>query len=349
MKVTEEQILSYCRSIPKKTEVVKALVHKYGLSQTAIYKRLKNLENQGKLKLETDNTYKVIPDVFTKTYEISGSLEEDKAFQDLDYYIHDLPENVLDILYYGFTEMFNNALEHSNAKKIRVLFIRRADNIIIIIHDDGIGIFKKITDSFDNIQDEDHAVLEISKGKITTNPDDHTGEGIFFTSWAFDIFFISSNNKHFFRRLHRTSNNFSTKIHDIPNDSDMGTFVYMQINKSSDRKLEDVFNKYTVGDDVPIFNITEIDASLVAYKEKSLISRSQARRLLHRLNNDFKQVTINFEDITSIGQGFADEIFRVFPKRNPGIEIKYINAAPKVEWMIKRAIATGQEPEQTKD
>ena len=83
-----------------------------------------------------------------------------------------LPGNVLSIWYYGFTEMCNNAIDHS-------------EPLTKLLHDKDVyfrqcvGIFKKIQAAI-GLLDERHSVLELSKGKLTTDPERHTGEGIFF-------------------------------------------------------------------------------------------------------------------------------------------------------------------------
>lgn len=64
------------------------------------------------------------------------------------------------------------------------------------------------------------------------------------------------------------------------------------------------------------------------------IARSQARRILYRLE-EFKQVELDFEGIEFMGQGFADEIFRVFQKKYPELELIPINASKTVLGMIK--------------
>ena len=55
-----------------------------------------------------------------------------------------LPQNVTGIWHYAFTEMFNNALEHSEGTSIGVDFTKTAASTELVIFDDGIGIFKKI-------------------------------------------------------------------------------------------------------------------------------------------------------------------------------------------------------------
>jgi hypothetical protein len=47
------------------------------------------------------------------------------------------------------------------------------------------------------------------------------------------------------------------------------------------------------------------------YEGESLMSRSQARRLMNRFDR-FSEVVLDFTGVNFIGQGFADEIFRVF-------------------------------------
>lgn len=44
-----------------------------------------------------------------------------------------------------------------------------------------------------------------------------------------------------------------------------------------------------------------------------------------------------FDSIKTVGQAFADEIFRVWKKNHPEIEIRYRNANENVEFMIRHA------------
>jgi uncharacterized protein (DUF1330 family) len=59
---------------------------------------------------------------------------------------------------------------------------------------------------------------------------------------------------------------------------------------------------------------------LARYGNENLISRSQAKRLLTRLDK-FKTVVLEFDDVPQIGRAFADEIFRVFANAHPGTRI----------------------------
>lgn len=67
----------------------------------------------------------------------------------------------------------------------------------------------------------------------------------------------------------------------------------------------------------------------------SLIARSQSKSLLTNIGS--QNVVFDFSGIESIGQAFADEIFRVYNNHHPDITITYCNAVKDVEKMIKRA------------
>lgn len=43
-----------------------------------------------------------------------------------------------------------------------------------------------------------------------------------------------------------------------------------------------------------------------------------------------------FDQVDSIGQGFADEIFRVFKHQHPEVDVKVRNASDDVQYMIRR-------------
>lgn len=103
------------------------------------------------------------------------------------------------------------------------------------------------------------------------------------------------------------------------------------------RRVQSVFDAFTAGPEDFQFNKTVIPVRLARYKDESLVSRSQAKRMLARIEN-FENVIIDFDDVPTIGQAFADEIFRVYARNHPGITLVPINMTPDVEKMVKRAI-----------
>ena len=79
------------------------------------------------------------------------------------------------------------------------------------------------------------------------------------------------------------------------------------------------------------FEKTEI---LVRLLQAEYISRSEARRLTANLHK-FRKVALDFKGVRSVGQGFADEVFRVFASRHAETTIEALNASPAVRAMLE--------------
>jgi hypothetical protein len=87
-----------------------------------------------------------------------------------------------------------------------------------------------------------------------------------------------------------------------------------------------------VGDAIG-FRKTHVPIKLGKYPGEQLVSRSQAKRILARFD-EFSEVILDFEGIDTIGQAFADEIFRVFRNNHPKIELYALKANESVQMMI---------------
>ncbi|MCH8157149.1 MAG: DUF4325 domain-containing protein [Nitrospinae bacterium] len=245
----------------------------------------------------------------------------------------DLPENVFSICEYSFLEMLNNAIDHSEGKSVTIRIQWKGDVIEISIFDNGIGIFRKIAAAFD-LEDERECILQLSKGKLTTDPDHHSGEGIFFTSHAVDKFYIGSHELAYLKDNLEEDWFVETRKEVIS-----GTGIILEINRKSDRNLKEVFDRFTFldEDDVPGFGKTHILVGLSKLEKERYVSRSQAKRLLLGLEK-FQHVIVDFTNVEAIGQAFVDEVFRVFPLRHPGIKIEYVKASDDVKFMIERGL-----------
>jgi hypothetical protein len=325
-------ILEHVERFPR--DIAKQASDKFQISRQAVNKHLQHLVDE-KVLVQHGNTrsriYQLCPlEEQIKLYQFSPDLQEDVIWRnDVRPLLGQLPENVLDIWSYGFTEMFNNAIDHSGATRISVHLKKTATTTDVWVFDDGIGIFKKIQSAL-NLLDERHAVLELSKGKLTTDPSKHTGEGIFFTSRMFDQFRILSSGTHF-------SHQFGDEedwVFERPEGS-AGTAVYMHLNNHTSRTAKKVFSEFSSGDDIG-FTKTVVPVRLAQYGDDKLVSRSQAKRLLDRVDR-FKTVLIDFNDVATIGQAFADEIFRVFRNSHPAIDLYAINANTDIQDMVARA------------
>ena len=117
----------------------------------------------------------------------------------------------------------------------------------------------------------------------------------------------------------------------------MSTGIKMTISTDSTRKTQEVFDRYAdpEGDDYA-FSKTRVPLRLAQYGQDLLVSRSQARRILARFEL-FKEVCLDFSSVESIGQAFADEIFRVYATGHPEMKLTAVNANEQVTRMIGRA------------
>jgi len=262
-----------------------------------------------------------------RNINLSESVVLDEIKRDTGIFL-DLPKNVVAILDYAFTEMLNNAIEHSGSEKIIVVMERDIKSINFQIIDSGIGIFKNIIKKR-KLKNELEAIQDLLKGKQTTAPKEHTGEGIFFTSKAADKLIIRGSDKKLI---------FDNMLKDIfIEDIKLikGTKVKFEIGKNSKRNLNNLFKEYS--GDAFEFSKTKVIVNLYEI-DNIYISRSQARRVLSGLDK-FKTITLDFKDVKTIGQAFADEVFRVWQNHHPNIEIIYKNADKNVLFMIKRALS----------
>jgi len=263
------------------------------------------------------------------------NLEEHTIFMEIEKQFRvmsKLDENIYSIIYYALSEMLNNAIEHSESDIIEVYLEKRKTDIVFAIRDFGIGVFKNIQKKR-GLNSEFEAVQDLLKGKTTTAPKAHSGEGIFFTSKIADVFVIES----FDLGLRIDNANDDVFLEDLKR-SKKGTRVIFQISMKSKKHLNKVFEKYQTDPETFEFDKTEIKVKL--YTMGTIyISRSQARRILSGLDK-FKLVLLDFENVPAIGQAFADEIFRVFKEKHPNITIEAVNTNPAIDFMIQRAVKT---------
>lgn len=239
-----------------------------------------------------------------------------------------LKKNVQDILNFGFSEMLNNAIEHSDSKFIEVDIYKDGADLVFEVSDTGIGVFRSISEKKE-LHSELSAIQDLLKGKTTTMPKAHSGEGIFFTSKMADVFLLDS----FEYRL-RIDNKIRDVFIEPMKPAKKGTRVIFRIALHSKRHTTDIFQKYVSSPDTLAFDKTDVKIKL--YTMGTIhVSRSQARRVLAGLDK-FKTIVLDFDKVPTIGQGFADEIFRVFSARHPEITIKTIHANEAVQFMIDR-------------
>jgi anti-sigma regulatory factor (Ser/Thr protein kinase)/uncharacterized protein (DUF1330 family) len=297
---------------------------KVGSTRSAFYTTQEYLEKHPQI---AHNTY-------SRILLNQKNLEEHRIFSDIEKQfrpIEKISENVRSIFEYAFSEMLNNAIDHSKSKKIKI-FVSLNNNILTFTVDDyGIGAFRNIMKK-KYLKSELEAIQDLLKGKTTTAPKLHSGEGIFFTSKVGDEFILDSYGYQFIAN-NIIKDIFVKKV----KGQKQGTKVTFRININDRHHLDDVFKKYTnlaKGSDYG-FDKTEIRVRLYTMGGVH-ISRSQARRVLSGLEK-FKIVVMDYDKVPTVGQAFADEIYRVFKNKRPDIVLQDTNMNESVKFMVERA------------
>jgi len=331
-----ELILSKAAKKVRVPEIVKET----GFSQPYIHRFFNKLVEEGKLlkigrgrvtyyTIANSEAYKNILkyNAILKNRNISESDVFDTITRQTGIFSN-VSNKIQSLVNYAFTEMLNNAIEHSKSPEISISVERNNGIIKFEVMDYGIGIFNNIRKKY-KLKDVYEAIQELLKGKRTTMPSGHSGEGIFFTSKAADTFIIQSSNKKIL---------FNNIIEDIflkESAFSKGTKVIFIISEKSKKNLKKIFDDYT--DEDFKFSKTKIFIKLFNIGDE-FISRSQARRVIFGLDS-FKIIVLDFKNVKFIGQAFADEIFRVYKKNNQGKKIECINTNNDIEFMIKRALS----------
>jgi biotin operon repressor/anti-sigma regulatory factor (Ser/Thr protein kinase) len=332
---TIEKILKYIRM--KRAVSGKEIADYLGVSRQAVNKHLKALIQKGKVIKEGTTrgaVYKIAgkikpPKRLRKKYLLEN-LEEDKVFKEVELLLNlrkSLRQNVYDIMSYAFTEVLNNAIEHSQSKNCEVVVALDQYTCNFTIRDNGIGIFYSIYTKF-NLPDEASAIGELIKGKTTTMKERHSGEGVFFISKSGDDIVFRSH------KVNLIFDNIKRDVFVQERKFQKGTEVAFSISRASKRELEKIFKKYAPEEFDYNFEKTRVFVKLF---QEEYISRSEAKRMLSGLDK-FKEIILDFKGVKTIGQGFVDEIFRVFQRQHPDIIIKTENLNSHVAMMIKHVV-----------
>ena len=309
----------------------------FGVTRQAIHIHIQALEKEGSLVSTGRTRGKIYKRPQTDVTLATDGLSEHDLYQDyVDPILVGLSDNVLSICEYGITEMVNNVIDHSGSSFVKVMTKRTQARVKLTVVDWGVGIFRKIQRDCD-LEDMRLAVFELTKGKLTTDPSRHTGEGVFFTSRMFDRFSIWSYEMYLGH-----SRDGDDWLFNDPDDTKVaeGTMISMEIDPASTHTRAEVFDKYSAEQDDYAFSKTHVVVKLADMGEASFVSRSQAKRIVSRLE-EFREVVVDFEGVAEIGPAFSDEIFRVFASQHPSTHLLPVSMNEQTTKMVSRALSHG--------
>jgi anti-sigma regulatory factor (Ser/Thr protein kinase) len=267
-----------------------------------------------------------------QTYTLAGMLEDEPWRRDFAPRF-ELAANVRRMARHAFTELLNNAIDHSEGEQVTVSMRQTPAQVQLLVSDDGCGLFERVQRSF-AIADPALAMLELSKGRLTSLPERHCGRGLVTTSMLADVFDLRANAAAFQRRAWGT-----VQWHGMPVAATLagrpGTSIYLAISLDTPRTLDEVLAASSVDAASQAFDRTRVPLHLLAAADDAaLASRAEAKRVVARLSN-FKRAEIDFNGITEIGHAFAHELFAVFPRLHPEVELVPVGAAPHIAAMIE--------------
>jgi len=264
-------------------------------------------------------------------YTLAG-LQEDLPWQNDFAPFFELPANVARMAQHAFSELLNNAIDHSGGANVTVSLRQTAMHLQLLISDDGCGAFDRIQQNFD-IADPTLAMLELSKGKLTSQPDRHSGHGLFFTSRLADVFDLHANHLAFQYRGWDRRSWYRGKP--MPRQ---GTSAYLAIALDTSRTLDGVLRAHSHDGAGYAFETTTVPLQLITGGQTGLESRAQAKRVASRLQR-FRRAEVDFSGIDDVSHGFADELFRVFSRQHPAVELVPVGMGPRVAAMIDSVLA----------
>lgn len=311
--------------------ISRTVAETFSINQNTVHTYINELVKQGVIRRIKRGRYELLKEEHHYNLKReNGELDSDIAVYDNCMFPHvkEFCGNLQEIWSYAFSEMINNAMEHSLSENVYVTVTKDYLNTTVEIADEGVGIFEKIKEHF-GFSSLEEAICELMKGKLTTDPENHSGEGIFFSSKMMDSFYIFSDGKVF------TNNKFDDGgIANLSCESKSGTKVVMSLSNFSEKTPQGIFDLYTNDDG----GFTKTTIPLKNIFSASPVSRSQAKRVCNRLDK-FKEVLLDFEGLSWMGQGFAHQIFVVFARENPEILLVPVHMAKDVEKMYRHVTA----------
>lgn len=303
-----------------------------GVSRQAAHRRLRKLLATGAIEKQgaaRATRYRLSESpLWEQTYRRPG-LDESLVFHQIRdgvAAVHDGDREVVDLVNYVVTELVNNAIDHSSSDLVHVAVHQVGSRLTIAVRDDGVGAFAHVQSGL-GLPDELAALQQISKGKTTTDPDRHSGQGLFFVSKAVDQFRLESGGYAWV--IDNDRDDWTVETIDPPR---RGTSVRVELDVEHIRDLKAIFDRYTEDFE---FSKTRIVVKLFAHGV-SFISRSEAKRLLFGLDK-FEKVVLDFRGVDRVGQGFADEVFRVWARDHPRVSLTPIEMSEPVAFMVERA------------
>lgn len=316
------------------TVAVSDLVERTGLSRQALNAHLRRALASGELVREGGgrSTHYRRPERarFEIRRALRGLREEDLWLELREFLRQELPERgdpADSILAYAVTELVNNAIDHSGADEVILRAEVDGDRVSLDVEDAGIGACESVRSRL-GLESPLHALQHLTKGKVTTDPQRHTGEGLFFSSKALDTFELTANGLTWIVDNHVDDQ----ALLEAPLTP--GTRIVGRLAVPTQRSLQALFERFTTDF---VFDRSRTVVRLFEHGVR-FVSRSEAKRLSEGLER-FREVELDFHGVDGVGQGFVDELLRVWARAHPATRLLPVRMNAAVEFMVRRGLA----------
>ena len=307
-----------------------ALADRFGVTRRTAQRALSRLAGLNWLLIDGDARHRChrpgLLRQVVRRYPLAGLGEDTPWAHDFAPFFA-FPAVVNRMVQHSFCELVNNAIDHSGGSHVTVSLRQTTSQAQLLVSDDGRGLFARIAETF-AIDDPRLAMLELSKGKLTSLPQRHSGQGLFFTSKLVDVLDLHANQVAFQQRGW-DGRGWRTQ-HALKRE---GTSIYAAIALDTPRTLESVRKAYSLDGLGVGFERTVVPLRLITSDLAGLESRAQARRVGARLN-EFRRAELDFNGVPDVGHAFADELFRVLAREQPALELVPVNMSGAVAAML---------------
>jgi anti-sigma regulatory factor (Ser/Thr protein kinase) len=309
------------------------LAKRHAVSRGTITKQLRRLVESGWIERTGGTRPRYKPGIqreVTTDYAVAGLDEHTPWLRDV-HPVLALHADVARVAQHVFGELLNNAIDHAGATTVTVSVRQTPSHLHILIADDGLGVFNQLAQQA-GLPDAQRAALELSKGRLTTQPECHGGRGLFFVARMVDAMNLQSNGQVLQWRHRGESVQFRT--HPLNRS---GTTVFVSLALDSKVRPTDTYSAFG-SEDAPLdFSRTQVPLRLLTDNGLTLDSRAQARWVVSRLEL-FATAELDFEGVDDVGPSFIDEVFRVYAKAHPEVALQPKKTSARVEKLLKSAL-----------
>ena len=312
-------------------DIIKASIRKFGLSRQAILKHMHTLISEDRVVAygkTRDRFYELKPLVnFSKTVDIKNSFFPDEILKkQILPNLNSVALNIYEICEFSIMALLSNALDHAQATKLHYKLYVSPNDVHFVLSDNGIGIFENLNNSL-ILEDIQVAAIEIAKGRITTDPQNHGGDELMTVIHLFDKVTIDSSG------ICLTYYNKKNEWTVTRSSQQKGTRIHLEIKSNSRRTCQEIFRQIFDREN----KLVRIPVNLVRSDGEQVNSRIQAQSLLHNIK-DLTEIEFDFKNIELIGPAFADELVRKTKEKNQIANIKWTNSTKMVDLLMSRAI-----------